>query len=864
MNATKKLSKKELHKALGLLISVCDGAVANDGRGLNAYDQWMRRYSVIPFSEWTTTDAFKILRAMQKYKNQLKAYGYNLDTLPSPEDIRNSGERWVKVIGGKLVVRVEDFDYHLREQIQSIPGRKFNAFSRGEIPGNTNVFPLASDSVAGVYDFVERNRENYRFTGNKESHDLFEKCRNGVVGNELVEDIPDVGGNVSFDGRNFLLDAEYNIALVEEIREIPGRRWDKDNGINSVPPTVPAVERLVSIANKYFLTIEQPAREKINEVLNQAEFAENASVSSCSSAPYDYKLPDGLELKDYQWAGVEWIAQYPITLVADDMGLGKTITSLVAAGVKNMFPLVVVSPSSVKFNWKREARKWLPGKTVQVLRGRDDVVGQGVDIVVLNYDILIDYAVSIKSECPYTPYLKSLVESGDLSIYAWSTSPQKLRNGKTILEIESTIKNSIEVSGKAYISPDGETIKLDVNCLMCSPYLNDLRTLKPKCVVFDESHYLSNAQSKRSKQADDLVHGSDRVRRGNYMVRKSGQYEIPNVLLLSGTPIVNRPKELIQQLKIMKKLDVFGGWKKFTERYCNATPDYGGSTDISGSSNLEELNNLLRKSGLMLRRKKADVLDQLPAFQWAALPVEITNMSKYREVEMDTSAWYAKRAIEEKEFLESIQDLSAEDQKIAKQHRADDAYVRAQRAESLTKISALRQVSAEGKIEHAKRWVKNAVDSGEKVVVFAHHKPIVKALVKEFNAPYIAGGVSDINRLKVVDKFQEDPECKVIVVNLRAGGEGVTLTAASKALFVEYAWTYARMDQAISRLHRMGQENKVIGYIMAGVDTVDDYMIDVIDGKEEVTSTVIDGAHDNMDIANLVHEKLMEKGMKTL
>ena len=94
---------------------------------------------------------------------------------------------------------------------------------------------------------------------------------------------------------------------------------------------------------------------------------------------------------------------------------------------------------------------------------------------------------------------------------------------------------------------------------------------------------------------------------------------------------------------------------------------------------------------------------------------------------------------------------------------------------------------------------------------------------------------------KSVDRFQNDPTCKVIIVNIQSGGVGITLTAASDVLFVEMPWTAADCDQCECRAHRNGQKNAVTCVYLLGRDTFDERMYDLIQ-KERSQSSIITGA----------------------
>jgi SNF2 family DNA or RNA helicase len=133
-----------------------------------------------------------------------------------------------------------------------------------------------------------------------------------------------------------------------------------------------------------------------------------------------------------------------------------------------------------------------------------------------------------------------------------------------------------------------------------------LKTRGFKGIIFDESHYAKNHKAQRTAHCKQLASG------------------IPVRLCLTGTPVLNRPAELISQLQLLDRLDDLGGFWNFAERYCDAHKNRWG-WDFSGASNLDELNERLRAT-CYIRRTKAEVLPELPAKRRCIVPVEIDKL----------------------------------------------------------------------------------------------------------------------------------------------------------------------------------------------------------------------------------------------
>lgn len=333
-----------------------------------------------------------------------------------------------------------------------------------------------------------------------------------------------------------------------------------------------------------------------------------------------------------------------------------------------------------------------------------------------------------------------------------------------------------------------------VNYDLLGKFKGSFAQVEWKAVVLDESHYAKNPDSQRSQHCRDLA--------------QHAEYR----LLLTGTPLLNRPIELVSQLDIMGRLDDFGGYLKFVRRYCGA--DALAGWEPNGATHLHELNHKLR-SLCYLRREKADVLSELPPKQRHVVALPLSNRAEYEAAQRDLAAWYASH------------------------HHENGGSAR--RAEALAGIERLRQLCAWGKLEAVIEWAENLIDTGEKLVLFAHHLAIVNALGDHFNAPRISGDTPLDERQAAVDRFQTDPDCRVIVGNLQAMGHGLTLTAATNVAFAELGWTPALHAQGEDRIHRIGQDEQVTAWYLVAPGTLDEDMLRLLDRKRRVVSRATGG-----------------------
>jgi hypothetical protein len=349
-----------------------------------------------------------------------------------------------------------------------------------------------------------------------------------------------------------------------------------------------------------------------------------------------------------------------------------------------------------------------------------------------------------------------------------------------------------------------------VNYEIVAARLERLQGLGPRALVLDESHYCKNAAAKRTRAVQRLAAA----------VPDEGL-----ILALSGTPVLNRPAELISQLRILGRLGDFGSGVQFGERF-------------RGTDAHLRLHWHLR-ARCFVRRLKADVLPQLPAKTRAIVPVELDNEPEYRLAERDVVAWLQSQPL----------DLRELDAKVAA----------ALRAERLVRLNALKLLAARGKLHAALGWIHDFCSSGERLVVFAHHQEIQRAVLGRFpGALHILGSDTHAARDRTLRAFQA-PDAdgnQLIVCSIEVAGQGLTLTRSSNVVFLELDWTPAKHDQAEDRCHRIGQEDAVNASYLLAAGTIDETISTLLERKRAVIGAVTDGREEEEDgvLDSLVRE----------
>ena len=351
---------------------------------------------------------------------------------------------------------------------------------------------------------------------------------------------------------------------------------------------------------------------------------------------------------------------------------------------------------------------------------------------------------------------------------------------------------------------DKSAIVLDNAVRTTWPYLlsmgmHQVAVVNYKSVIIDESHRVKDPSAQQTIFTKGITTGKEYV------------------ILLSGTPVVNRPEDLVSQLSIMDRLQEFGGRSAFMADYCTDPKDKKAEPAVP----LSVLSNQLY-ANCMIRREKAKVLPQLPDKTRVDLYVDISNAPEYNLAAADLA-----------EYLRQYTECT------------DWEIRRKMRMEALVRFMTLRQLATLGKVAQAVDFIRTFLSSGKKLIVFCSLHEVVDALVKAFpGAVTVTGRDSAVSKQASVDAFQNNPDTMLIICSIKAAGVGLTLTASSNVAFVELAWTYADCCQCEDRAHRIGQKDNVTCYYLLGRGTIDHTIYSLIHQKKSIAAEIMNSDDD--------------------
>lgn len=343
-----------------------------------------------------------------------------------------------------------------------------------------------------------------------------------------------------------------------------------------------------------------------------------------------------------------------------------------------------------------------------------------------------------------------------------------------------------------------------INYEILGKHLKTLLAFEWKGIVFDEAHYLKNHQSQRSRNAAKLVKALQRQ---------------PIVHALTGTPMTNRPRDLFPILQLVDH-PLGKSFLSFAKRYCDAYQgDFGLVAD--GASNIEELTVQLH--GVMLRRTKNEVLD---------LPPKVRT---WLDVELHPYAI--------QHFNNAVREFLTKFDAPESVGTLEDALENSERRQAVGRLTTARRKLAFAKCRHTIKFVENALEQGEKVILFTAFLNTLERFHKHFGdrSVVVSGEVPAEARQDRVDQFQNDENVKLFIANMHVAGVGINLTAGRQVVFNDLDWVPANHWQAEDRAYRIGQAGTVNVTYMIARGTVDEFVQTVLETKAALMDALVEG-----------------------
>src|SRR5690349_5656741 len=547
------------------------------------------------------------------------------------------------------------------------------------------------------------------------------------------------------------LDVQTSWNEKELIKSIPGSRWDPNRKIWTLPLTYPACSQLKGV----FGNDARFGPEITQWIWNEYD----RRVKPAMSLRERFEDPDGAlhfdsRLYQFQTMGVAWLTTVGSALLGDEMGTGKTIQVLTALRMldeedeSSVFPILVVCPNSVKFNWAKEAKIWLPRATSYVLDGNATVKNQ-----------LIKEA---------------------------ATDPTAL----VIMNFESTYRLSrLAGFGSTRLRRCKECDKNygeDIKALACEVHPKALNLVPFQTVICDEAHRIKDPQAKQTRAVWAIGDAASVERRW----------------ALTGTPLANDPSDLWSIMRFVAPRE-YPTKSKFVDRYALKAWNNFGGLDVVGlnPTTKEEFYKVFDPR--FRRMPKALVLSQLPPKIRQTRFVEMTPKQKkaYDDLERRLIT-----RLDDGQVLVAKSNLSAQVRLL----QLASSYATITVGEDPNDVAgwSVELCEPSPKLDELALVLDELGD--RPCAVAAEQRRLIELAAKRLDKAKISyglitGAVDTFDRQQALDDFQRG-RIRVLLFTLKAGGTGLTMTATDTLVRLQRSWSMIDNKQGEDRVHRIGSE----------------------------------------------------------
>lgn len=510
-----------------------------------------------------------------------------------------------------------------------------------------------------------------------------------------------------------------------------------------------------------------------------------------------YNKMAGIVLKPQQEQGIKFLTTRKKAILAHQCGGGKTITSIVAALEDNFDKILVISPASVKSVWYDEIKRFVSEDEITVVEGSK---WKEARFTIINYDILDNFY-----EIPMETVKRKVRNVDDNGKITYKTVEKEVVSKKDVIINEAMANSQLFQS------------KFDL-------------------IIIDEAHKLSNANSGRYKIISDLIKRSN----------PKGIYE------LTGTMITNNPMNLYNILKIIDA-DITKDWQAYVKRYCD-----GKQIFVKGERDKLTkvfLNKVKKQSWYDLTFDEKTELNTY--LDTTCKKIWLTNgSSNLDELREKIKHLYLRDLNEEiyNNFSKEVKILeyNLTSDEWVQYNQIWDEYVNSQGEEKdidklldnkkLIEVSVLRQATSQMMIPYTIRLAENILNkTNDKMIIFCAFDSEIYALQEYFGDKCVVhnGKITAKEKDKVIKKFNEDENCRILLGNLTSTSVGLNLIVANKIIFNSVSWLPAENQQAEYRILRIGQTKDCRIFYQKFKNTYLDHIFETLQLKNEIIDNVI-------------------------
>jgi len=356
-------------------------------------------------------------------------------------------------------------------------------------------------------------------------------------------------------------------------------------------------------------------------------------------------------------------------------------------------------------------------------------------------------------------------------------------------------------------------------------WMEFLKSIDPQLIILDESgSFLGSTKTIRTRQVRKLCKN------------------VPHVLALSGTPFTSRPAQLWPTLNILAP-HKFPSFFPFGLTFCDGKKTPYGWT-FTGATKLKELHRLLKP--IMIRRKKEDVLKDLPPKSRHIVLVDIEQREEYDREKAQFIKWLRINASKDGDMFSKL------------------------RIERDAKMGSLKRMAGELKLPSTIEWIQSFLEgTNDKLIVYGIHRAVLGTVRKAFPRihAFVDGSVTGRDRHKEFTKFVKDKRTRLFIGNIIAAGTGWNATGCSNVVFIEYDWNPANHIQGEDRTSGINRGVKGIpstAYYLTAKGTLEESIAGRIQEKQKNLDTVLDNGKviQTLNVFDLLTKQLLEESGK--
>lgn len=533
------------------------------------------------------------------------------------------------------------------------------------------------------------------------------------------------------------------------------------------------------------LTITQDVVDWVSEIYNNLVIpAYELREKLTQDEGFEFLFP-------HQKVDAAFLANSKRVILANDQGTGKSQGSMAGVRVlhergENVFPILIACPNSTKYGWAEEVEKVMPGLNSVVIDGTATQKKKQFKQVMADLDntvVIINWE-SLRSHSRLKPF-------GSVSL-----------------------KKCSECAG----------IDTNTSVTQCETHIKELNEIKFNTVIGDEIHRIKDASSKVSRAF------------------KGATDNAPFRFGLSGTPIASTPADLFSPLNWLMP-DAYPSKIKFQDRFCEVGFNTFGGREVYGIKESRKDEFFQGLDPFFRRVSKEAVLDFLPPLIRERRDVFMNPKQKkaYNSMRDDMIA-----ELENGDMVVTTSPLT----KMLRLLQFSSAYAEVHTEQvwdhdmqAMVPKDTIKMSDPSCKVA---AFMEDMEDFGDNsVVVFTESRQLLELLsdkMNKANIPHgkIVGGQDGVERKASMDAFQRG-EVQYILVTLKAGGTGITLTKGSVMVFLQRSWSMIDNLQAEARAYRIGSEQHqsvlMIDYVTK--DTAEEAVIQAVEAKTNQLETVL-------------------------